>query len=65
MFDTEKFIVLIQSYECLWQVSNKKYSDKNERAKAWDEICAGMFEKWDELSTTGKVKKGRSILNFI
>ena len=43
MFDTEKFIYLVEARECIWKTSHSDYGDKLSKMKAWEEIGAEMF----------------------
>ncbi|KAF5276315.1 hypothetical protein FQR65_LT16416 [Abscondita terminalis] len=37
-FDTEKFIILIQEKQCIWNVSSEEYKNRDKRIDAWKEI---------------------------
>ncbi|XP_016660658.1 uncharacterized protein LOC107883988 [Acyrthosiphon pisum] len=55
MFDTEKFIMLIESNPCLWDIASKDYMDKNVKNTCWRNVAESMYiGNWCELSDTQK-----------
>lgn len=57
MFDTEKFIIQVEQQPCLWNLSEKSYSDKFLKQKAWQEIAEKMYEDWNNLTNKNKEEK--------
>ncbi|XP_060810190.1 uncharacterized protein LOC132904277 [Amyelois transitella] len=57
MFDTEKLIFEVEQRPCLWNLSEKSYSDKFLKQKAWQEVAENCFEEWNNLSNEDKEKK--------
>ncbi|XP_072945718.1 uncharacterized protein [Epargyreus clarus] len=57
MFDTEKLIVEVEQRPCLWNLSEKSYSDKFLKQKAWQEVAENCFEEWNNLRNEDKEKK--------
>lgn len=63
MFDTEKFIVLVQDYPSIWDKGAKVYCDRVVREKGWRDIGEQMMENWTDL--TDEEQQKESELNFI
>ncbi|KAL4135908.1 hypothetical protein QTP88_007490 [Uroleucon formosanum] len=62
MFDTEKFIMLIESNHCLWNIASKDYMDKNVKNTCWYNVAESMYtENWYELSDTQKDENVREL----
>lgn len=61
MFDTEKFICAVEQRPCLYDVSCKEYSNKQLKAKSWNDVCEEMVEDWKELTNEEKDSKGKNI----
>ncbi|KAL4121697.1 hypothetical protein QTP88_014158 [Uroleucon formosanum] len=62
MFDTEKFIMLIESNPCLWNIASKDYMDKNVKNTCWYNVAESMYtENWYELSDTQKDENVREL----
>lgn len=57
MFDTEKNIIEVEQQPCLWNLSEKSYSDKFLKQKAWQEIAEKMYEDWNNLTNKNKEEK--------
>lgn len=58
MFDTEKFIVLVQEKQSIWNIGCKEYSNRDIKMKDWNEVCKEMTDNWDTLSTEEKTAEG-------
>lgn len=59
VFDTEKFIVLVQSKTCLWDVSDKAYKDRDKKITAWQKILEEMcpnHNSWSQEERRAKSK---------
>ncbi|KAL4714356.1 hypothetical protein ACJJTC_009708 [Scirpophaga incertulas] len=56
MFDTEKLIVEVEQRPYLWNLSEKSYSDKFLKQKAWQEVAENCFEEWNNLRNEDKEK---------
>lgn len=66
MFDTEKFIMLIESNPCLWDIASKDYMDKNVKNTCWRNVAESMYTgNWYELSDTQKDENGNYYINII
>ncbi|CAG9773364.1 unnamed protein product [Ceutorhynchus assimilis] len=61
MFVVEKFLMLVESKECLWKISAKDYSNRDKKTNAWQEICKEMFPDWEELDQDEKREKGPEV----
>lgn len=57
MFDTKKFIVLVQEKPSLWNICSKEYSDREMKSSDWLEISKTMITNWDELDQNEKMQK--------
>lgn len=64
MFDTEKLIVNVEQRPCLWNLSEKSYSDKFLKQKAWQEVAENCFEEWNNLSNEDKENKSEYFLPY-
>lgn len=65
MFDTEKFIMLIESNPCLWDIASKYYMDKNVKNTCWRNVAESMYTgNWYELSDTQKDDNGNYYINI-
>lgn len=60
MFNYEKFITEIKSNQCIWNVHNCQYQDKQMKAAAWTSITETMFSDWDKFSEADQDKKGNN-----
>jgi len=59
MFDNEKFIMLIESNPCLWDMTSKDYMDRNVKNTCWRNVAESMYtENWHELSDAQKDENG-------
>jgi hypothetical protein len=45
-FDTEKLISEIESRPAIWKTECTEYANKNEKAKAWEEVCEIFYENF-------------------
>jgi hypothetical protein len=57
MFDTEKFILVIQKKECIWNIHNADYRNRGKR-QCWQEVCQEMYPDWEKKSASEKREKG-------
>lgn len=62
MIDTEKFLVEIQSRECIWNPKVKEYSVKSERRRAWEEVAEVFHPDWTSCSSEDQDKLGEYLL---
>lgn len=58
MFDTEKFILEVESRPPLYDTKLKEYSNKLVKANCWIEVAKVMHENWDEMSNEDQDKAG-------
>lgn len=64
MFDTEKFIILIESNPCLWDMTRNDYMDRNVKNTCWYNVAESMYTgNWSELSDTQKEENGNYYIN--
>ncbi|XP_075216123.1 uncharacterized protein LOC142321707 [Lycorma delicatula] len=49
-FDTDRFILEIQEQPIIWDYRNDAYSNKIEKVRAWDKVCAAFHSCYNELS---------------
>jgi hypothetical protein len=54
-FYTEKFISEIKSKPAIWNTECRECANKNEKAKAWEEVCVIFCENF--LGKEGAEKK--------
>ncbi|XP_050307539.1 uncharacterized protein LOC126744224 [Anthonomus grandis grandis] len=54
IFDTEKFIMLVQNWTCLWDVSDKEYKNRDEKINAWQEVLEMYSDQ--NLSTPEEIR---------
>lgn len=59
MIDTERFLVEIQSRECIWNPKVKEYSVKSERRRAWEEVAGVFHPDWSLCSPLDQDKLGK------
>ncbi|XP_045459802.1 uncharacterized protein LOC123670346 [Melitaea cinxia] len=57
MLDTEKIIIEIEQWPCLWNLSDKSYSDKFLKQTAWEKVAENCFEDWNNLTNKDKNNK--------
>ncbi|XP_050315608.1 uncharacterized protein LOC126750141 [Anthonomus grandis grandis] len=55
IFDTEKFIILVQNRTCLWDVSDKEYKNRDKKIIAWQEVLKEMYSD-QNLSTPEEIR---------
>ena len=58
MFDTEKFICEVEQRPSIWDVSSNSYSNKNEKSKAWEELCLLFIDGLKDMEKDDKNKEG-------
>jgi len=64
MFDTEKFILLIESNPCIWDIASQDYMDRNVKNTCWLNIAESMYTgNWCELSNAQKNENGNYYIN--
>lgn len=60
MFDTEKLILEVQNYPCIWNMSSNEYSNKDIKKACWRKVTECMYgEEWQHFSEAEKESKGR------
>lgn len=59
MFDIDKFIVEVQKRPAVFDVKSKDYSNKEVKARCWEEIGRAMFDNWEAMSTLEMATAGR------
>jgi hypothetical protein len=64
MFDTEKFILVIQKKECIWNIHNADYRNRGKR-QCWQEVCQEMYPDWEKKSASEKREKGKRIVGVV
>ncbi|XP_022192716.2 uncharacterized protein LOC111050675 isoform X2 [Nilaparvata lugens] len=62
MFDTEKFIYLIEKLPPLYDVKSSDYSNRQLKAKCWSGIGKAMYETWHEMTPNQKYNKGKELM---
>ncbi len=65
MFDTEKFISLVQEHPCLWDKGAKEYSDRNLREEAWRSVAKDVVPEevgWESLDAKEMKKESKLYL---
>lgn len=66
MFDTEKLIVKIKNYPCLWDVSSKEYKDKDLKRLTWRKVTEYVYkETWSNLTENEKQDKSNCFLFIV
>jgi hypothetical protein len=53
-FDTDVLICLVEARPGLWDKTHDIYKDRNEKKKAWSDVCICFQENFEAL---GEVKK--------
>lgn len=59
MLDIEKLIIEVEQRPCLWNLSEKAYSDKFLKQRAWEEVAENCFEDWNNLTNEDKNNKSK------
>lgn len=54
MFDTDKFIELIQNNNAIWETGLKEYKDTIAKNNCWNEIGGTMYPNWIDLDQLKK-----------
>ncbi|KAJ2945256.1 hypothetical protein O0L34_g9328 [Tuta absoluta] len=54
MFDSEKLILKVQVRPCLWDMSDKSYSDRLAKRLAWEQIAQEFNEDWSSYTSKKK-----------
>lgn len=62
MFDTEKFIKVVHSRPCLWDVTSADYQNRFIKNNAWEEVGKEMHADWNNLSKEEKILRGSFIV---
>ena len=52
--DVKKLLVEVGKIPLLWHPSFKKYIHKNEKMKAWHEICKKVYLQYQEKTEEGQ-----------
>lgn len=58
MFDTEKFIKVVEARPCLWDVSCADYQNRFVKNAAWEEVGKEMHADWNNTSKEEKILRG-------
>lgn len=59
MFDTEIFICEIEKRPAIYDIKSKEYSNRDVKAKMWEEVAMVMYKNWNELPIQERNKLGR------
>jgi len=54
MFETGKFIELIQNNNAIWETGLKEYKDTTAKNNCWNEIEGTMYPNWIDLDQKKK-----------
>lgn len=57
----ESLILAVECYPCLYNKADKKYCDRDLKAKAWAEVCETVIPEWEDLSNEDRRIKGKEI----
>lgn len=58
MLDMDKLIEAVQSRPALYDTKSKEYSDRNKKAKCWDEVGQEMYDDWHDVTTAQRNVRG-------
>ncbi|XP_050510281.1 uncharacterized protein LOC126887018 [Diabrotica virgifera virgifera] len=61
MFDTAKFIKEVEKRPALYNQFRKEYLNRELKLQLWEEICAKMYDKWEDASEELKSKLQREL----
>lgn len=61
MFDTEKFIYHVEKLTPLYDVRCSDYSNRQVKAKCWNEVGEAMYDNWNEITQTDRDNKGKFV----
>lgn len=61
-FDTDSFIAEIQSAPAIWNYKSDCYSNRTEKARAWEKICGIFHNNFQELTSNEKNKIGKFLI---
>lgn len=64
MFDTEIFICEIEKRPAIYDIKGKEYSNRDVKAKMWEEVAMVMYKNWNELPIQERNKLGRYRILF-
>ena len=69
VFDSDKFISMVQMHPALWDNSDADYADKIKKNNAWRAVMSSMcgdeeVQNWD-IQTKNKIGKLRNLLRII
>jgi len=62
MLDVELLISEVQLNPCLWDLSDKEYSNREVKKKTWNQIAKNIFSDWETIQI-GERKEKRKYLN--
>lgn len=65
MFDTEMFICEIEKRPAIYDIKSKDYSNRDVKAKMWEEVAMVMYENWNELPVQERNNLGRYKLGIL
>jgi len=63
MIDVELFIVEIEKYECLWNVTSKLFMNRDVKKKAWEDISMVMFKDWESSTLQEREAQSKFIIS--
>jgi len=59
MFDTEKLILEVQNFPCLWDMSSPLYNDRDLKRSCWRKVAECLYPEWLNLDDKEKEEKGK------
>jgi len=59
----ERLIIEVEKHECLWNVKNKSFMERDTKKKSWDNICKALVNNYEDL-TVGEVEE-QSKFNYV
>ena len=60
-FDTDLFINEIQQFPSIWDYTSQFYSNRIEKAKAWNAICCKFYEDFEGKDQKNKNECGKYV----
>ena len=57
-FDTDLFISEVQQFPAIWDYTSDLYSDRIEKAKAWNVVCCKFYPDFEEKDQENKTDCG-------
>lgn len=66
MYSTEKLIMEVQKYPCLWKIDSSDYVDKDRKNACWNRVTEEVYsEEWNNLSAAEQEEKSKMYNNYI